>query len=87
MQAFYRRHGGKNFGERVPPEASPGGHGSGNGAETSNSHKNKPLIRALLFTLCNLGWVEPGLHPMSKSMKEAKSGTLQKRQEIRARRD
>ena len=56
MQAFYGRHGGKNLGEQVPPEASPGGHGSGNGAETSNSHKNKPLIRALLFTLCNLGW-------------------------------
>ena len=41
------------------------------------------------YSLCvTQGGVEPGLHPMTRSMKEeAKRGTLQKSQEIRARGD
>lgn len=41
------------------------------------------------YSLCiTWGGVEPGLHPMTRSMKEeAKRGTLQKSQEIRARGD
>lgn len=48
---------------------------------------NLPSERS--YSLCvTWGGVEPGLHPMTRPMKEeAKRGTLQKRQEIRARGD